>query len=576
MAKLQLLRNQAPLTGGKSAAITSLNNYVSKADSTASDGELVLARYYVNGSNADGGIKTLVGVCSIIGTTKTIDIFEDLTDEELAEKYLTKDDASSTYITKTNASSTYLTKTDASSTYLKKTDASNTYSTIANAVNKVTTAANGAYNLQNENSTTLDTLSYSIQNVTTGLGTNVRTAYQLVDKDNHKAGVQIEIPKDRALLGVALTQGAADNLPTFNENTKKFTAPATGTKHDVLAFAYSLENGTTQVVVIDVADFLRESEFNRNDFAVTNGEVSLKEDRIKAIIGNAGPFGGTGKIITTVQQTNGKITATAIDNTAASIPVADADSVFTGTNVEAVLKELDEKINNVSTQALGVAAGKGIEISGTGTVKTIAVKKDTASEKYLDVTTNGVKVSGIDNAISTAINGLGSPKYDSNKYVQSVFVQNGMLGLTTGQVEARQVKFANANGTFTDSELVEQNVETVITLLGEKIKGMAKKTNPTKSGFVEVLGTETSKGYISNIEYNETTGNILVTRVKPYASSDDPDLQGTTMGSSNIYIDNVIEDGADGFIQDMSCNLNTALSKIYAETQNIDCGYVAL
>ena len=573
MAKIQLLRNQTPLAGGIAAAKTSLNNYVSKNGSTAFDGELVLARYFVNGTDATDGIKTLVGVCSIIGTTKTIDIFEDLTDEELADKYLTKTDASNTYLTKTAASNTYLTPSAADNKYLKKTDASNTYSTIANAVNKVTTTTDGAYNLQNKNGTNLDTLSYSIQNVTTGLGANVRTAYQLVDKDNHKAGVQIEIPKDRALLGVALTKGDANHLPTFNNGT--FT-PAEGATHDVLAFAYSLANGDTQVVIIDVADFLRETEFNSTDFAVTNGNVSLQENRIKAIIGNAGPFGGTRKIITTVQQTNGKITATAIDNTAASIPVADSTNVFTGTNVEDVLKELDEKINTITSAALGISAGNGIEISGSANIKTIAVKKDTASEKYLSVTTNGVKVSGIDTAISNAINGLGAPKYDTDKYVQSVFVENGMLNIINGQVKAQQVSFANANGSFTTSELTAADVEYVVSLLGDKIKGMAKTTNPTQSGFVEVLGSITDGGYISNIEYNSKTGNILVTRVKPFTESDEPKLIGTTMGSSKIYIDHMIEDDGDGFIPDFDCNLNTALRKIYAETQNIDCGYVAL
>ena len=86
----------------------------------------------------------------------------------------------------------------------------------------------------------------------TALGTNVKEAYKLVDKDGVKAGEVIKIYKDSSLKSVAL------NGQTLN-------------------FTYILADGSENTVGVDVSTFLAESEFG-NGLQVVNHKVSVKKD----------------------------------------------------------------------------------------------------------------------------------------------------------------------------------------------------------------------------------------------------------------------------------------------------------
>ena len=76
------------------------------------------------------------------------------------------------------------------------------------------------------------------------------------------------------------------------------------------------------------------------------GEKSISEQITEAITAelaklDVAAIGGNGKLVTTVSQTDGRISAEVIDATAANIAVADTTNVFTATNVEGVLVEID-------------------------------------------------------------------------------------------------------------------------------------------------------------------------------------------------------------------------------------------
>ena len=76
------------------------------------------------------------------------------------------------------------------------------------------------------------------------------------------------------------------------------------------------------------------------------GEKSISEQIAEAITTelaklDVAAIGGNGKLVTTVSQTDGRISAEVIDATAANIAVADTTNVFTATNVEGVLVEID-------------------------------------------------------------------------------------------------------------------------------------------------------------------------------------------------------------------------------------------
>lgn len=104
--------------------------------------------------------------------------------------------------------------------------------------------------------TITDAKSYSISAVSgeelATLGTNVKEAYKLVDKDGIKAGEIIKIYKDSSLESVAL------NGQTLN-------------------FTYILADGTKSTVGVDVSTFLAESEF-KNGLEVVNHVVNVKVD----------------------------------------------------------------------------------------------------------------------------------------------------------------------------------------------------------------------------------------------------------------------------------------------------------
>lgn len=92
--------------------------------------------------------------------------------------------------------------------------------------------------------------SYSIVEVTEGLGTNVKEAWKLVDEDGFQSGSQINIYKDSSLQKVELV-------------------------NQELSFTYILADGSNSTVGVDVSDFLAESEFG-NGLLVTNHIVSVK------------------------------------------------------------------------------------------------------------------------------------------------------------------------------------------------------------------------------------------------------------------------------------------------------------
>lgn len=390
MAKLQIKRSltiYGSVADAKAALVSQL--------ATAADGELLAARYYVNGTDAAGGIKTVLGIKATGDNANTIFDVDAIPSKVDAE--------------------------------LKKIGYKITKKAAANAGMAATYVLEGSKVL--DGSVEIDVPSvpvYSVKEVTSSK-TNVKTAYQLT-KDNVEVGVPIEIPKDSALLGVALTKGDANHLPTFNNGT--FT-PAEGATHDVLAFAYSLANGDTQVVIIDVADFLRESEF-KDGLEVAGGQVKVKKDAASedflsvsasgvkvsgigtaisgAIQGLGSADATSGEYVTGVKvNASGKLEVTSAQVEASQ--VAATISGVTGSDVQAVLASLNTKIDDISKAAIGVEAGTGINIadkSGDATKKIISVNLPESSAtattgKFLTkVTLQGTAISKAEEAEVTA------------------------------------------------------------------------------------------------------------------------------------------------------------------------------
>lgn len=108
----------------------------------------------------------------------------------------------------------------------------------------------------------------------TALGTNVKEAYQLVDKNGDAItnSDTIKIYKDGSLIGAKLT--SSDITVNDAANKDAFDAEVTGDPQ-YLSLCYQTEEGKYDIVSIDVSKFLSESEFG-NGLQVDGGKVSVK------------------------------------------------------------------------------------------------------------------------------------------------------------------------------------------------------------------------------------------------------------------------------------------------------------
>lgn len=102
----------------------------------------------------------------------------------------------------------------------------------------------------------------------TDLGTNVKEAYKLVGTDNTKLGEYIKIYKDSSISKIYLGYPT----DTVDANSGTITSGATGEAQS-LNYVYHKEDGTYEMVRVDVSRFLAESEFASGVTADANGVV---------------------------------------------------------------------------------------------------------------------------------------------------------------------------------------------------------------------------------------------------------------------------------------------------------------
>lgn len=241
---------------------------------------------------------------------------------------------------------------------------------------------------------------YNVKKVTTGLATNVKEAYQLVQTVNGSSkdiDVQIPVYKDSSLKSVELT----------DKDDK-------GTKGQFLKFTYITDEGVENIVYLDCSKFLVESEFKNGLVVNTAGEVSVKIDDDSETFLSVGENGvklsGVADAIDAdvlVETTRAKAAeATNATNIAAnknSIDILNGDKNTTGSVAKAVadakaellgnaaedyntLGKLEDKIQEVDAKASAAHTKVNAKSAGHVTV-TVEEKTDTATQtKYSEVT----------------------------------------------------------------------------------------------------------------------------------------------------------------------------------------------
>lgn len=382
---------------------------------------------------------------------------------------------------------------------------------------------------------------YTVKEITTGLGANVEIAYQLYEKVGETetaVGKQINIPKDDSLVDVATTTDAKGNK--------------------VVVFKYNLANGEYKEITLDLSAYVTESEFGEG-LKVVDKVVSVKRDEtsenfltvsengikisgVQDAINNAidaldvtgGTIGSKATETDTVNvidsltwsETDGKVSITGTTTSAATKAyvdgkfdaldaILDADeyteeTTYGYTNVITGFKQENGLLSSTTIKQLPT----GIEVARQAAKATTEVVKASDSEDYLTLTSETAEdehtkyvigVSGIDNAISTAINGLdlGVKSVKASTTSNHVTVTpttdtKGVVELTVNvaSVDATDKTKYEATGLATDA-YVDEKVATAVS----GAAGSVTLTNGT-GGYV--FAAETA-GYVTA----ENMANIM-------------------------------------------------------------------
>lgn len=211
--------------------------------------------------------------------------------------------------------------------------------------------------------------------VTTGLASNVKVKYQLLDSANNQIGADIEIPKDSALDKFYLGH-VDDKLTNADaEGESSDDAVTDGTGDTALVYVMQLANGKYKLTAVNVQTFLEESEF-ADGLSVTNHVVKVKKDTASETVITEYNANGTAKTnsdVITVSTSGVKVANIQKAITAAIGTLDVTDSAVSGKYVSAV-SETDGKIAvsrvNVSASPLN-SYSKGSSSAAVAATDTI-------------------------------------------------------------------------------------------------------------------------------------------------------------------------------------------------------------
>lgn len=369
-----------------------------------------------------------------------------------------------------------------------------------------------------------DAATYKITKVTTGLATNVKEAYQLVQTVNGQdtnIDVQIPIYKDQTLKSVELVA----------EDDKK-------KKGQFMKYTYINADGADTIVYVDCSKLLAESEF-KNGLALSDaGVVSVKIDATSESFLTVGEGGvklaGVQTAINNAQKAvqdnlNAEITRatqaegankTAIDANAAAIAKLNGDKTTTGSVAKAVadakaellgdaaagyntlgkledqIQAVDAKASSAHTEVVAKAEGHvrvTVGNSSDNTHKVVTVSEnDIASASGLTTEVNRAKAAEDKIEASVGLTTDGSHVKTNGNYTKNATTVVGEIAALDTQVKT------NADNITTISGNVTTNASD-IAKLKTTVSGHTTSIN-TLNGEETALGSvkHTAKGYADN------------------------------------------------------------------------------
>ena len=197
---------------------------------------------------------------------------------------------------------------------------------------------------------------------------NVREEFALLDHNGRQLGETVKVYKDSSLYKAFL--GHVDDVLSSPTDPESLVSGSGDTALDLI---YHKEDGTYELVAIDINDFLEESEF-KDGFVVDNHEVRVKidENSEKLTIGS-----GVTAPVLTVDEKGVKVNniQNAINYAVSELSAELKEAI----EVETATRESADTIINEAIEALENKLGK------------VSVEKGTSVENYvkLDVSNNG-------------------------------------------------------------------------------------------------------------------------------------------------------------------------------------------
>ena len=340
----------------------------------------------------------------------------------------------------------------------------------------------GVIKLDKENGIYTDLDLVKIEN---GLPANVKERYQLLNSDNKPIGQNIDIYKDSALDNFYLGH-VDDALKDADSKGESDTDTIKGGHGETaLVYVMQLANGKYKLTAVNVGAFLEESEFkdglevdnhvvkvkkdtssetvvteyNSNGTAKTNSDViTISADGIKianiqtAINAAIGTLDVTdaavaGQYVSTVSETNGKISVSRLDISTAPLnnysKGSNAAAVNPNDTINAAIGKLENQVGAAKAAAKTVI---NTTVDGESASHMTITKNSTAADGHdeysfslADVASKDaleVEVSRAETAEKTLAKSIGCAYDDSTKFVTAYASTAANAYATTGQVKS--------------------------------------------------------------------------------------------------------------------------------------------
>lgn len=391
-----------------------------------------------------------------------------------------------------------------------------------------------------------------------GLPTNIKERYQLLNSDNIQIGQNIDIYKDSALVNFYLghvddaLDGADKETGESDKNTIK-----NGAGDTALVYVMQLANGKYKLTAVNVQTFLEESEFE-DGLEVDNHVVKVKKDvssetvvteynddgtvktnsdvitisasgikianiqaAINAAIGTLDVTDAAvaGQYVSTVSETNGKISVSRLDISAAPLnnysKGSDATAVDASDTINAAIGKLENQVGAAKAAAKTVI---NTTVDGESASHMTITKNSTAADGHdvysfslADVASKDaleLEVSRAETAEKTLAESIGCAYDDSTKVVTAYTSTAANAYAKTSQVKS-------------DIDALDAEVGKALNDITSANAGIVVGTKSNKSQEITLtLDTTTTSTDALNQYANASNGNALqITENGLYLSS---------------------------------------------------------